>query len=323
MKFPFFLLLHLFDLHHTPAPSLPPMTDVLQTVPDEHLRAFHHMERNLFQRFISELSIPPSEAMDIIFLWLMLERTTGSSFICHLLRLDGPSLLPVIEEARICMAVVLHGPANMPAAFSDQSIVITKSALGGKLTLARLYQMRERILRGMHRSVETIAPRIFGDIVARVTGSNEAAARVGDRANYAGSNEVADAPTMADQTSTFGARRPAVSPIIVPTPVPVQAFQMPVRDLAYQPAVGMMEPPFAPSDDSYYMPVHAAHGDARFGGIGGFPGAFAVAQPSLNPAAPPWTSEDLFFSREERTLYLTFSRGYFIPAERLIAFFTE
>ncbi|KAL8106909.1 hypothetical protein AgCh_023631 [Apium graveolens] len=89
-----------------------PNSDTQVPISEANFRLFHTMDRILYIILVTDLSCGPKEAMQIMAIWLWLERVGFPNTIKNILRLPIPLINELVNEANICLHFI-----NNPQSF--------------------------------------------------------------------------------------------------------------------------------------------------------------------------------------------------------------
>ncbi|GAB2228947.1 hypothetical protein Droror1_Dr00023081 [Drosera rotundifolia] len=137
-------------------------------VTDEELRAFHAIDRSLFTALIFPLGRDVDQSIHIMALWLWLERQTlGDSLVRPLLSLPLRLVDSICDETVLCFKAMelddsLCGPLF---GYFGVDIPLLQSMLRKDISLRFFHENRDIVLRGVGRIVNVVCARAFVDIV--------------------------------------------------------------------------------------------------------------------------------------------------------------
>lgn len=136
------------------------------TITQEEFFAFHNIDRQLFARLVFSMRREPMEAMHAAAFWLWLERLNMAQYVATLLTYSDEVFKVVFEETFLCLRVVeldtfvVHGKDVILI----QSIV-GKFKDGVKVNLRFFHDNRISILLGIGHFIENICLRAFQDLI--------------------------------------------------------------------------------------------------------------------------------------------------------------
>ncbi|XXG45007.1 hypothetical protein AAC387_Pa02g0210 [Persea americana] len=311
------------------------------SVPKEVLLAFHTMEREIFRRLVMEMARDPFRSMQMIALWLWIERLGFPNLIQKMLALPARILNLVADEAEECLKCLHLDLLPLPPTSQD-SIPITRSLAAPPLSLQFLHERRQGAISGMKTIMDDVCSRIFDDIVERLAQRMRAAifAPGPVRPNARPGMNVGPLMPPPDLSTNVGQMRGPRNPII---PHQEGTSRQGGTIEAAEMMMMMMGPRFRPFFNPGPHHVGSLDGPHAFAGgaqvpqmqidplqnLVGEPQEWGVdiinafmAEPNLNPRARPWAPEDEA-SQGDRTMFLTFSRGYPLSEAEIVEFFTR
>ncbi|KAL7228747.1 hypothetical protein ACSBR2_007443 [Camellia fascicularis] len=140
-------------------------------ITDEQFNDFHSIDRVLYSRLVLGLGRDPAESMQVMALWLLLER---GSYNCHLvnkiLSLPGSLINSLVDETAKCLKCtegdrfVFDGKEN--------DIPLMQNLLGREINLRYFHENRIWVLRGVTKIVNEVCIRAFDEIMRSAFGNN-------------------------------------------------------------------------------------------------------------------------------------------------------
>lgn len=142
-------------------------------VTQEEFNLFHSIDRNLYTRLIIDLGRDPGESMQIIALWIWLERLTHEQIISKILSLPLTLVNALADEAVVCLNCVELD--HFPLSVDNNVIPLLQSLLKMEVSLCFFHENRLQIVRGVTKIVNDVCSRAFQDIVMRAfhVGNNQ------------------------------------------------------------------------------------------------------------------------------------------------------
>ncbi|KAG8390663.1 hypothetical protein BUALT_Bualt01G0107000 [Buddleja alternifolia] len=335
----------------------------LETCPpvsDEAFNLFHSIDRRLFARLIQNLGRDPAESMQVMALWMWLERQgNDSSLINRMLSLPLMIVNELADETVSCLRCV----ENDSYVFGDGGYEITllPELVGSRrgaavISLRFFHENRIAVLRGVSKIVGTVCVRAFNDILMRVWHGKGAA--VGPVAEGGGNGgrppvgvmggvrEVGESSRDAEMRSGGGGAPP-------PPPV-MPVLYHPYMNVPFAPLpratggglIRMPQPPPPPqvlpptghrsgpvAANATGIPIHMLAG-------GNFPAYdFRAQRQMLSNELGEMLSRNLSINSgeeisnveeegedipaDDRTIFLTFSKGYPISEDEVRDYFTR
>ncbi|KAF8400977.1 hypothetical protein HHK36_014280 [Tetracentron sinense] len=308
----------------------------------EELRWFHSIDRELYARLVMNLRRDPGQSMQVIAFWIWLEQAGCENIVKKLLTLSNSLVNAVADEAIILLAF-LQNDSDLPSPPPrDNDIHLTLSLARNDLSLQFLHEHRLTAISGVSKVVNDVCIRAFQDIVQQALASGAVQPRVrsigegsssgvmpmggegssvqrvihGQAVIVQGGMVIPDGGCSAqDVMHMMSMPSPFLRPV---TPIPFghgSRFSLP--SVIGGPS-GMSQQ--FPSTDHYYsgflqqatqvMPSVHPHSIEDSG------------RSNLNPNSQPWNINEEV-PQDERTMFITFSRGYRISEGEVRDFFTS
>lgn len=134
------------------------------TITQEEFYAFHHVDRKLFYRLVFNLSHEPAEAMQVAAFWLWFERTNMAHYVSTILQLPDTVFEVVFEETLLCLRV---------AETDDSSVYLNDvpfvQSIVGKhregVNLKFFHDNRITLLSGVGNIIQEVCLRAFQDLI--------------------------------------------------------------------------------------------------------------------------------------------------------------
>ncbi|KAL6527099.1 hypothetical protein OROGR_016189 [Orobanche gracilis] len=291
--------------------SIFPMETCHIQVSDESFNLFHAMDRELYTRLIHNLGRDPAESVQVMAFWMWLERESRDmNFIKRILSLPLALLNDVVDETVICLRCVEDDRFLFFGEGGGEIITFLPEILGSRIpvSLRLFHENRIAVLRAVTKIINTVCARAFGDILRRAWLANAVAAADG------GPDGVV--PSERRVEGVGGGHRMAPSPVLYHSHLNMPFVQLPPPS-----ALNVLPPP-----------AHLLAAAA-----GNFPAYDFVAQSQMlatelskNLSINNNRSEEITKGEEEievpaddRTVFLTFSKGYPITKDEVREFFTR
>lgn len=141
-------------------------------VTDEDLKSFHTIDRELFAILVMNLWRDPMEALQIIALWLWMERSGFRYVVKKILSLPNMLINEVADEAVICLNCISN--ENLAILTETNDIVMTQSLMDKEISLRFIYENRQSATRGVAKIVKEVCIRSLSDIVQKAIQRNAA-----------------------------------------------------------------------------------------------------------------------------------------------------
>ncbi|OVA18220.1 hypothetical protein BVC80_1835g650 [Macleaya cordata] len=276
----------------------------LMTIDD--LRIFHKIDRELYSRLVIDLGCDIMQSMEMISLWWWLEDVGYPNLILKMVALPNEVVNALAEEALTSLHCIVSSTPPPPPHNSITQLLVTLTLLDGNhISLEYLHQNRERAITKILTSVNKVCISVFQDIVQQALFSNQS-------------------PIPDQQAHMMMVPNPTVNlvgPSTGPDPAASLIQQQQQHNVQLQPIIV-----FGSGITSVLNPLGTATG--VYGGAG-------EGSSSLNPMAEPWAppkneeeeeeeeEEVIPAPEDDRTLFVTFSRGYPIPERDVLYFFVR
>lgn len=141
-------------------------------ISDEELHAFHLSDRKLYQILIHDLEREPYESMNIMGFWIWLDKKVCFKVNLILILLDLPLNLvnEVADETVVCLLSCLF--RNMPFSESIYELAILPNLAypnlsSKKLSLQDFHQNRDCVIFNVNKIVKDICSRVFKDLMLK------------------------------------------------------------------------------------------------------------------------------------------------------------
>ncbi|XP_059669170.1 uncharacterized protein LOC132314311 [Cornus florida] len=272
-------------------------------ISDEDFNLFHSIDRELYSILIFYLCRDPAESMQVMALWLWLERAGYESrLVKKLLSTPVPFINAVADETVTCLKCIETD--NFPTDPEGNDIPTLKALLRKSVAIQYFHENRLTILRGVTKIMNEVCARAFDDILRRIFRIKSLfnTHMVGESSSSSGNNEKNVVPNVT----------------IVPMGYYQSLLMAPLHlDLENEGAV-LDHKQFWPSYDPNHM-VHAYD-----------PYDLAMQRQFLNSELGDRLSrlslsvpvEEKEVPQDDRTIFLTFSKGYPISETEVRDFFT-
>jgi hypothetical protein len=268
------------------------------SVSQEEFNMFHTIDRTLFTRLVFNLFRDPAEATQVMALWLWLEMVGEEIDMVYskILSLPDALLNALVDESVMALACIESD--KFPFAFdsADNILPLIQSLTKSGVSLRFFHDNRTGIIRGVTRIINEVCVRAFEDIVKLAQGTEEI---VNFPVNFSG---------------------PLMNPLL-----PAAWYS--------NPGVGVHPPHHTGALQVF--PPHVSGGGGPSETLQGFdPYDLSVQRHILNTeigevlsrlklSAGDHDQEEKEVPPDDRTIFLTFSKGYPISQNELKDFFTR
>ncbi|KAJ4845896.1 hypothetical protein Tsubulata_026863 [Turnera subulata] len=281
----------------SPVDSTPSFMNPMVT--NEEFKAFHKIDRSLYSRLVIKIGRDPAESMIIMALWIWLEREGHcDDMVFNMLSLPDNLINLFADEAVVC----LNCAESERFRFTTDHIYVPLlySVTKTRLNVRFFYDNRVAVIAAVTKIVHEVCGRAFQDISQYVMRTKKrSSSSVGETSksqNVQGGGGVQEGMNSVNPNPTPQNQNPEGS-------VPV---------MHYDPAELYMDPIMNEAAGGHlqhgpYDPL--VHRQAEI--------ADAFSHIKISDAA-----EENFVPEHDRTIFLTFSKGYPISEDEVRAFFT-
>lgn len=127
---------------------------------------FHNIDRELFKILVINLSRDPIESMQILALWLWLERVGFRGMVKKILFLPHTMINEAANEGVACLQCINN--RIISSLFEGNGIPLLCSLVNKEISLEILYENRMRAVQGMQKIMHDVCFRALIDIVHQV-----------------------------------------------------------------------------------------------------------------------------------------------------------
>ncbi|OVA05969.1 hypothetical protein BVC80_1707g74 [Macleaya cordata] len=284
-------------------------SSIFLTIDD--LKTFHTIDRELYTRLVIDLGRDLMQSMEMIALWIWLEEVGYPNLILKMQTLPNQIINAIAEEAQLCLHCIASRTPPLPPTDSISYLPVTLTLMeGNSISLEYLFQNRERAVMKILTTVNTVCTNVFNDIVQQVLSLSNQAPNLNLNNNIIRNNIT---------NTEVNPNLNLVGPGLGPGP----------EGQLLQPIVfgsGIIAVPTLGTATGVY-------GGAS-GKIIGTGESSLSAQSTLNPMAEPYNPmnvvigsneivEEEVIPPEDRTMFITFSRGYPILEQEVRDFFNR
>ncbi|KAL9165455.1 hypothetical protein ABFS82_06G172000 [Erythranthe guttata] len=302
-------------------------------VTDEAFNLFHAIDRELYTRLIHNLGRDPAGSVQVMAFWIWLERETNDmNLIKRMLSLPPALLNEAADETDTCLKCVETDVFPFGEHHANEVSLLSGLLTTPIVNLRFLHDHRIAVLRGVTRVINTVCSRAFSDILRPTWrgGGGGGVREVGES-----SRDAAAAAPLMMRRMLF--HPPHLNVPFVPLPPP--HVLTPGSH-----GGGPPPPPGLVAADAVGIPIH------MLGAAGSFPVYDLAAQRQLMGSelgemlsrnltinSPRETTNAVNFNGgvavgndgeeevgpDDRTIFLTFSKGYPITEDEVREFFTR
>ncbi|KAF8403068.1 hypothetical protein HHK36_011162 [Tetracentron sinense] len=277
----------------------------------EELKSFHSIDREIFSRLVLTLQRDLGESMQVIGLWLWLEEAGYDNLVNKMLPLPDALVNALADEAVTCLACIETGQLLSP--YENYDIALTHSLMQKEISIQFFHDNRISALGGVTKFVNDVCTRAFSDIVQQAL-------------YFEGNAAQSTAPQYRQRPMVTGEGSSSASnvraQVMLPSglvPLVHPGYSLPFFSGRIVPphmvAVGANIPQVSPSLD----PLGTAISNQQPNLEGILSEEFS-SRVNLD-SRPPSLSDEV--PQEQRTIFLTFSKGYPISEGEVMRFFTR
>ncbi|KAK1367540.1 RNA-binding protein Musashi Rbp6 like [Heracleum sosnowskyi] len=154
-----------------PLPGSQPQIEVHISL--EEFRLFHSIDRRLYSILVADLLRDPVEAMQIMALWLWLERVGFFNIVKRILEWPVMLINDLAEEANICLAFI-DNPLSLLLTSEASEIPLSQSVIQKNFSLQYLQNNLTLAKHGVEKVRNTVCMRAFNDLMEQAILRNEA-----------------------------------------------------------------------------------------------------------------------------------------------------
>ncbi|RDX75870.1 hypothetical protein CR513_44203, partial [Mucuna pruriens] len=144
------------------------------SVTKEEFNLFHKIDRELYKILAVNLYREPVESMQILAMWLWLERVGFRNMVKSVLSLPNTLINDVADETTMCLNCI-NNSLIIPPSSECSEIPLLQSLVDKEISLQFLYENRVNALQGVAKVEREVCVRAFTDIMqqAMIRNSNE------------------------------------------------------------------------------------------------------------------------------------------------------
>ncbi|CAA3030830.1 Hypothetical predicted protein [Olea europaea subsp. europaea] len=307
-----------------PLETCPPVTE-------EQFNIFHSGDRRLYSALIIDLGRDPTESMQVMAFWMWLEKEgNDKKLVDRMFSLPLVLLNELADETVLCLKCVRND--RYPFLDGNEQISLLPDIVSSRISLRYFHENRVGVLRGVTQMMNSVCGRAFADILQRAMQRNvpsqapkeaKLAAGGGGRSHRrrrmlfgGGSIQEVGESSRAAENRNEGVLENPMMPI----------FYNPFMDVPF----GIQVAPPVPGHDHLLPPIGVPINMA--GELPLSPFDIVTPRQILSNELGEMLSRSLTISREnqeqevppdDRTIFLTFSKGYPISEDEVRDFFTR
>ncbi|XP_074335972.1 uncharacterized protein LOC141673138 [Apium graveolens] len=152
-------------------PDSQPQAEV--QISQEEFRLFHSIDRRLYFILVADLFRDPIEAMQVMALWLWLERVGFFNTVKRILEWPVMLINDLADEANICLTFI-NNPLSLLLTLEAFEIPLSQSVIQKNFSLQYLQNNVKSAKIGVEKVCNTICTRAFNDLMEQAILRNEA-----------------------------------------------------------------------------------------------------------------------------------------------------
>jgi hypothetical protein len=139
------------------------MDSLFSFVSQEEFNTFHTIDRKLYTLFVIYLCRDPVESMQVMALWLWLERMGFGNIVHKMLSLPYTLVNELADEAIICLNCI--NANQIPSSSENIDIPLIQSLMEKEISLQFFLENRLNGIVGIAKIVDEVCVRAFSDIM--------------------------------------------------------------------------------------------------------------------------------------------------------------
>ncbi|KAL5702997.1 hypothetical protein ACHQM5_028144 [Ranunculus cassubicifolius] len=269
----------------------------------EELMSFHSIDREVFTRLVNQLRLDPALAMWVMALWLTLEELGYPTVILALDSSTPDNLVIALFHEAVSILNFLQAE-NPPSLHTRDAIPNTYHIMGGHISLQDMYETRVALMNDVVKTYSKVCSRVFADISPPNMNQGSVGQTLGMNM---GSQQVEEPAKGVAPDGKFDVH---VLPHIP------HSFHPGFRPVLHFRGVG---PVFFPSVQGHFEVGESSNSQVSNPRSNGNHFEFGESSniQAYNPS--PIANE----ITPDRTLFMTFSRGFPVSEAELLEFFTR
>ncbi|KAJ1424487.1 hypothetical protein SESBI_11681 [Sesbania bispinosa] len=133
------------------------------TISQEEFFWFHKIDRDLYRILVNHLFREPDECMQILGVWLWLERVGFRNMVKKILSLPNTLINDVADETLLCLSCINSGLIT-PSSSDGNEIPLLQNLMSKEIPFQFFYENRVKALQGVAKAVQDVCVRAFTDI---------------------------------------------------------------------------------------------------------------------------------------------------------------
>ncbi|KAJ1387729.1 hypothetical protein SESBI_39716 [Sesbania bispinosa] len=133
------------------------------SISQEEFFLFHKIDRDLYRILVIHLFREPDECMQILGVWLWLERVGFRNMVKKILSLPNTLINDVADETLLCLSCINNGLIT-PSSSDGNEIPLLQNLMSKEISFQFFYENRVKALQGVAKAVQDVCVRAFTDI---------------------------------------------------------------------------------------------------------------------------------------------------------------
>ncbi|KAG5237687.1 Rho guanine nucleotide exchange factor [Salix suchowensis] len=134
-------------------------------VSPEEFKIFHTIDRTLYTRLVVNLDRDPAESMQVVALWIWLEREARDNLVKRMLALPDTLINSLADEAVLCLNCIETDRFHFSTKTVNDEIPLTQQLTKTGFSLRFFHDNRLGILRAITKIINEVCARAFEDIL--------------------------------------------------------------------------------------------------------------------------------------------------------------
>ncbi|XP_061986450.1 uncharacterized protein LOC133705332 [Populus nigra] len=278
-------------------PSSPSVLNSMVT--PEEFKIFHTIDRTLYTRLIVNLDRDPAESMQVMALWIWLEKEARDNLVDKMLSLPDAVINSLADEAVLCLNCIKTDRFHFSPESMNDEVPLTQQLTKTGLSLRFFHDNRLGILRALTKIIDEVCARAFEDISRQV---------IEKKAAGKGNNIVAE-NVSGQEGNPLNYYGPAINPVLCYNSAAAGVYGLGISTPHFMaPNIGIL-PAYDPYDLSVQRQITSTEN-------------IAGALNRIKISNGDHQGEKDVYS-DNRTIFLTFSKGYPISEDEIRDFFTK
>ncbi|KAJ6720322.1 hypothetical protein OIU85_023534 [Salix viminalis] len=271
-------------------------------VTPEEFKIFHTIDRTLYTRLVVNLDRDPAESMQVVALWIWLEREARDNLVKRMLALPDTLINSLADEAVLCLNCIETDRFHFSTETVNDQIPLTQQLTKTGFSLRFFHDNRLGILRAITKITNEVCARAFEDILRQVMERKAVAEGSNGAGNVIGQN-----------TNPLNYYGPVIDPVLYYNSNAAGVYgQMGINPRFTCPNV--RHPGILPGNDPYDLAFQRQIMNTE---------NIAAALNRVKISAGDQKEDLKEMQADSRTIFLTFSKGYPISEDEVRDYFTK